>query len=203
MYDFDECNAARHAGAAGTFRGRGNMSVESEKLRQNAQNARRTRRLDETRRDAAEAVRVCRDSGSTLELAKALTTLGQIERNLHHATAAVGHYEEAAVIYRQQRNPMRLAHAIRHVGDIHRHEGDREGARRCYAEALEIYRGQAATSPLDLANAIRGFALLLEATGEVAQARSLWLEAKQLYAQVNVQEGVAESSERLAVLAQP
>jgi hypothetical protein len=44
-------------------------------------------------------------------------------------------------------------------------------------------------------------AILKEQTGEPEAAKPLWEEARQLYASVNVPEGVAESSKRLAQLA--
>jgi hypothetical protein len=53
-----------------------------------------------------------------------------------------------------------------------------------------------------LANAIRGLAILLDDSGEADEARALWQEARELYASVNVEAGVAESSRRLAKLAE-
>jgi hypothetical protein len=49
-----------------------------------------------------------------------------------------------------------------------------------------------------LANAIRGFALLKEATGALRDARMLWEEARSLYAEAGVKEGVDECSTRLS-----
>lgn len=66
-----------------------------------------------------------------------------------------------------------------------------------YAESLRLYRSHKETPQLDLANALRGWALLKEATGEIVEARAFWLEAKDLYAEVQVEAGVAESSRRL------
>ncbi|MFZ0802782.1 MAG: hypothetical protein WBQ09_08105 [Terriglobales bacterium] len=53
-----------------------------------------------------------------------------------------------------------------------------------------------------MANAIRGFAILKGDSGEVKEATLLWQEAKELYAAVKVEAGVAESSRRLALLEQ-
>src|SRR6185312_15703655 len=95
---------------------------------------------------------------------------------------------------------LKLAHTIRHIGDIHRHEGRTEPAESCYQEALAIYRAHAETPPLDLANALRGFALLKESLGASQEARALWEEAGKLYASVNVEAGVIESERRMALL---
>jgi tetratricopeptide (TPR) repeat protein len=177
------------------------MPDDGERLIQQAHQARRENRPQDAQRDLAEAVAICRRSGSQLELARALCGLGQIERDLNRRDAALGHYQEAVVIYRGERNFLRLAHAIRHVGDILRHHRRYELAGPCYQEALTIYRGHEETSQLDLANALRGFALLKEETGDAAGARSAWQEAKELYAAVKVEAGVAESARRVESLA--
>ncbi len=75
-----------------------------------------------------------------------------------------------------------------------------ELAEPCYDEALSLCRSNYQTAPLDLANAIGPMAILKDDAGEVEEARRLWEEARELYAAVNVQEGVAESSARLARL---
>jgi tetratricopeptide (TPR) repeat protein len=113
---------------------------------------------------------------------------------------ALKHYSEAAGIYREQNNPLRLAHTIRHVGDIYQQTKQSQLAGPFYAEALEIYRRHPETSPLDLANTLRGYALQQEATGNAAQAKLFWQEAGELYAAVNVQAGVSESERRIAFL---
>ena len=148
-----------------------------------------------------EAVALCREAGEELDLAKALTGLGQIERDLHNNDAAIRNYEEAVGIYRTHADVLRLAHSIRHLGDIYRNQKRADLAKPCYREALDLYRGEDRTPPLDLANAIRGFAILQHDAGETEEARMLWQEARELYAAVGIKEGVAESSRRLALLA--
>jgi len=85
-----------------------------------------------------------------------------------------------------------LAHAIRHLADIHRDLGDTPSAESCYREALSLYRDLPDVGPVDLANAIRPLALLLESQGKSGEARSLFEEARGLYATGGVQAGVAE-----------
>ena len=178
------------------------MSDMSGNLVSRAAQARREHRLADAKRDLAAAVDLCRKGETPIELARALTGLGQIERDLQEIAAAREHYEEAVAIHRTEGDALRLAHTIRHLGDIHRHEGHRELAEPCYREALSIYRKHEETPPLDLANAIRGFAILQDDGGEVKEARALWEEARDLYAAVNVEAGVVESKRRLAVLEQ-
>jgi tetratricopeptide (TPR) repeat protein len=119
---------------------------------------------------------------------------------MHHNDAALRHYEEAVALYRAEGNPLKLAHTIRHVADIQRHVGNHRLAEGCYGETLHIYREHPETPPLDLANALRGWALLKEAVGEIEQARAQWQEAGKLYADVHVEAGVAESKRRMELL---
>ena len=163
--------------------------------------ARKESRLTDAKRLFSQAIESCREAADLAGLAKSLTGLGQIERDLGSNGAALQHYREAADIYRGLPEPLRLAHTIRHVGDILRHQGSIEEARPCYEEALAIYRKHDETPDLDLANTIKDFALLREHAGEPEQARSLWQEAKGLYEAANVQAGVQQSDARLHLLA--
>jgi tetratricopeptide (TPR) repeat protein len=173
------------------------MVVTPDALIKQGYQARRDRCPDEARRRFAEAVDLCRAGDDHALMAQALTGLGQIERDLHHVAAAVTCYEQAADLYRTLNEPLRLAHTVRHVGDILQGEGQFQLAAPCYEEALEIYRRHQETPPLDLANALRGFALLKGDTGHAEEATLLWQEAKSLYALVEVQAGVDESDAQI------
>ena len=176
------------------------MSAAPDQLLLQAFQARREHRLADAKRDLVEAVTLCRNSGTRTDLAKALTALGQIERDLEHGDVALQHYEEALALYRAEGDVLRIAHTVRHIADIHRHNRHPELAEPCYHEALTLYRSHEQTPPLDLANAIRGFAILKTDAGETEHARALWEEARDLYSAVNVEAGVAESKRRLALL---
>jgi tetratricopeptide (TPR) repeat protein len=178
------------------------MSEEIAKLMKQADRGRREHHLADAERDLSAAVGLCRADGTRRELAQALKKLAQIKRDLGQGDAARPLYEEAVAIYREEGGALELAHTIRHLGDVHRHEGHTSLAEDCYLEALALYRNQQGTPPLDLANAIRPLAILKDDAGEVEEARRLWEEARGLYAGVNVEAGVAESSARLARLGQ-
>jgi tetratricopeptide (TPR) repeat protein len=162
--------------------------------------ARRGNRPAEAKVCFTEAIGFCRAAGDKAVLAKALTGLGQIERDLKETGDALGHYEEAVAIYRTLDKPLVLAHTVRHVGDILRNQGKPELASPCFIEALEIYRERDDTPPLDLANALRGYALVKANVGDREEAAKLWQEAGGLYALVGVQAGVAESAAQVARL---
>ncbi len=177
------------------------MTDPANNLIQDALRARRENRFDEAKRALVEAVDICRRSGLRSELAKALAGLGQIERDLGRNDVALQHYEEAAAIYRAEGLGLKLAHAVRHAADIQRHEGRYDQSEANYDEALRIYRTDDATSQLELANALRGMALLREETGKKEEARMVWREARDLYAAAGIDAGVSESSNRLKQLA--
>jgi hypothetical protein len=61
-----------------------------------------------------------------------------------------------------------------------------------YLEAAGIYRQLDEKATLDLANTLRGLALVNESTAKPDASRSLWQEARELYAKCNVEAGVAE-----------
>lgn len=98
-------------------------------------------------------------------------------------------------------DPLRLAHRVRHLGNAYYYAGQAALAVPCYVEALSIHRHPERTPPLDLANAIRGFAMLKHEAGAVDEAQRLWQEAHVLYVMVRASAGMAESAARLVLLA--
>lgn len=123
-------------------------------------------------------------------------------------------YKFAVAQARKVDDPLKLAHRLRHLGDAYYYAKRSAQADACYVEALSIYRDNELRQPLDLANAIRSFAVLKGESGAAEEARSLWQEAHDLYVAVSdapdvteswrrgVLGGVAETAARLALLAQ-
>jgi tetratricopeptide (TPR) repeat protein len=177
------------------------MTEVIDKLLTQAAQARREKRPADARQDLLTAVALAREGNDPVELARAVTELGRIERDLGHADAAVTMYLEAAEIYRAEGNALKLAHSVRHIGDIHQDAGRPAQAEPFFHEALAIYRANPETLTLDMANAVRPLALLKDDAGEFDEAHRLWEEAKTLYASVNVLPGVAQCAGRMALLA--
>jgi tetratricopeptide (TPR) repeat protein len=156
-------------------------------------------RPHEAARSFREAADLARMRGDAAMLAEALTGLGKSERDLGHSGAAVERYEAATAVLRTLARPLTLAHVLRHVGDIRVDRGELDAAWPPYEEALAIYRAH--PSPrLELANALRGYAVLHELTGRTEPARELWREARGLYEAEQVRPGVDEADRRLATL---
>jgi tetratricopeptide (TPR) repeat protein len=122
-----------------------------------------------------------------------LIAAGYQARTERRPDDALAHYSSSVDLLRTLDEPLRLAHTVRHVGDILRQLGRPEEACGCYYEALAIYRGHGATPPSDLANTIRGYALARGDLHETESAEALWIEARDLYASLDLQAGVDEA----------
>ena len=127
-------------------------------------------------------------------------SLGRHARKLGNLPAARKHYTEAASIYRQQDDVLAYAHTIRHIADIYQQECNLAEAKPLYERALELYRSNLDTKLLDLANAVRPYALLNEEQGNRDLARELWQEARNLYRSIRLDVGVSECDAHIAQL---
>ena len=88
-------------------------------------------------------------------------------------------------------------HTLRHIADIEAELGLHDEASRNYARVIDTYRKSSSTHPMDLANALRGRAILSEILHETDQARADWNEAQDIYAAHHIDEGVEECREHL------
>jgi hypothetical protein len=127
---------------------------------------------------------------------------GRAARNAGDLAGGLRGYEAAVVLLREMDAPLRLAHTVRHVADMQREACAMGPAKKNYAEALSLYRENPATGRLDLANTLRGYALMMEALGDRATARAMWAEAGELYHAVGVQAGIEEAARRVERLRQ-
>jgi tetratricopeptide (TPR) repeat protein len=160
--------------------------------------ARREGRLADSRAVFIKAVRSAAEAADRPALAEAMCGLGQAERDIGSLEPARHHYSNAAVLYRQIGPPERLAYALRHEADILRELNLPVEAEPLYLEAEGIYRQQGESVELDLANTLRGLALVNESTGRTAASRSLFEQARDLYAKCNVEAGAAECNRKLS-----
>ena len=117
--------------------------------------------------------------------------------------AARSRYAAAAKIYRDQNDLLAYAHTIRHVADIYQQESNFGEAKPLYEESIELYRSNLSTKILDLANALRPYALLNESQGNLELTKKVWAEARQLYSSLRVEPGVSECDEHIRKLQQP
>jgi tetratricopeptide (TPR) repeat protein len=168
------------------------MSEELEQSLDDAWSARREGRLDVAQALALEAARVSRAEKRRTQLVRALQLLSQVERDRGNLDAALPYLYEAVAQARMVSSQEMLAHTSRHLGDLYQELRRFQQAEYCYAEALELYENLPNTRDIELANATRPLALLMERTGQPAQAATYWRAALQLYDSADVEEGVLE-----------
>ena len=96
---------------------------------------------------------------------------------------------------------MKLSHTVRHLGQVLQEMGDIERAESCYQEALDLHRNHGEPISLDLANAVRYFAVAKVERDATDEASLLWHEAHDLYRALDIQAGVAEGAACLTLLA--
>jgi tetratricopeptide (TPR) repeat protein len=176
------------------------VSAAPESLLELARIAKKERRLEEAAELFRKALTECVPSDSPAMCATLYEELAYVERNLQDLNTSLKLYRQASRVYRDLGNTLKAAHTMRHAADILREQKRVDEAAPLYTEALEIYRKHNDTPPLDLANAIRGFALLKEGVGDRTEALMLWREARDLYELTGVEAGVLESDRRIGLL---
>ena len=126
----------------------------------------------ESRAAFFEAVRKASLEADRPSLAEALCGLAQAERDIGALGPASHQYANATVLYREIGPPARLAYALRHEADVLREMCRPADAEPLYLEAETIYRQLGGQAVLDLANTLRGLALVNESTGNWTNRRS-------------------------------
>lgn len=153
-------------------------------------------RLDDAEELLRDALERARGAGDRRRVVQALRALADVAVRREDEDAAADFYVEAVAVARTAGDDLLLAHTVRHQGDGMRRVGRLAEARIRYDEALSLYRSAPDAPRLDLANAVRPMALLMEALRE-PRAAALWAEARDLYAAVGVVAGVDEAEAAL------
>lgn len=121
----------------------------------------------------------------------------QFEADHDRHEQALPFSKQSIAFYEKAQMPNKLAHAIRHLADLHQILGRSETSEIHYRKALSIYRSDPGTAEGNLANALRGFGLLLEKIGKDTEAISIWQETKALYLACGLKAGVEEAQQHL------
>jgi tetratricopeptide (TPR) repeat protein len=161
---------------------------------------RQENRLSASRAIFIDVVRKAAEEGDRSSLAEALGGLAEAEDGIGNYQAARHHYANAAVLYRQIGPSKMLACTLRHEADVWMQTNRSAEAEPLYLEAEKLYRENGEASALDLAHTLRALALIREAKGETTPARSLWQEACEIYARLEVKEALAECDKKLTLL---
>lgn len=102
--------------------------------------------------------------------------------------------------YTKAKNLDKMAHSIRHRADLLAAQNELNEAYISYSKSIELYRSNSDTKDGDLANALRGYALILEEMGTVDNALSIWVEIRQIYTTHNLTEGMEEAESKIKEL---
>ena len=129
-----------------------------------------------------------------------LAFLGQLQRDSDNFEKAIDLYNQALHEFTMAGSNFRIAHTIRHIADIQRHLGKFVQSEKNYEEAIIIYASSPDTNALDFANALRGYALLMENMQKIEKAKNTWKDARLQYEKSGIQDGVDECTERLSSL---
>jgi tetratricopeptide (TPR) repeat protein len=176
------------------------MTEKLKELLAEGYRARKENRLSASRAIFIDVVRKAAEEGDRPSLAEALGGLAEAEDGIGNSEAARHHYANAAVLYRQIGPPKMLACTLRHEADLWVRTNRPAEAEPLYLEAEKVYRQNGEESALDLAHTLRALALIREAKGEATAARSLWQEACEIYARLEVKEALAECDKKLSAL---
>lgn len=107
---------------------------------------------------------------------------------------------KSLVYYQKAGISDRIAHATRHLADLQRRLGQLDESESNYRKAIRIYKDSPTPPAGDFANALRGFAMVLERLNKPQAAIAAWREAKARYQSLGVQAGVDEASAKIANL---
>lgn len=131
-----------------------------------------------------------------LNLGRYYHILAQVESDHEQFDRAHQELEKSVDAYRKSENQRNIAHSVRHLADVQYELNKLEEAEMGYLEALNIYE-QIDPNSMHHANALRGYAVLLEKLHRMNQAKATWSQARTIYLSYEISEGVAECDAHL------
>ncbi len=124
----------------------------------------------------------------------------QLDYDQGNLTKALELCQKSLSYYKKTNKPDRIAHSTRHLADLQRHLGLAAESESNYRKAMGMYKASPVQQAGDLANALRGFAIVLENRKKTDEAITAWRETKTLYQSLGLEAGVDEATQRLAAL---
>ena len=156
-------------------------------------------KYEDARNLVKEAHRLCKENDFN-SLGRIFHVYMQFESDHDNYSKAIELSQRSLSYYKRANNLDRIAHSTRHIADLQYQLGKDAESEQNYRVAISIYRENPNTGIGNLANALRGFGLLLEKREKIKEAIDIWNETKVLYASINLQDGVAEANEKLNTL---
>jgi len=165
-------------------------------LLEEAWNKRGAGNYSEAKELVRKAHNLCKDD-DYMYLGRVFHIYMQFESDHDNYAKALEFCQQSLGFYIKSKIPDKVAHSTRHVADLQRHLGQEAESELNYRKAIDIYRSNSDTHDLNLANALRGFGILLEKLKKEEEAIAVWKEVKELYHTCNLQDGVDEANHKL------
>ncbi len=156
---------------------------------------RRNGNNEEVRRLLVRALQDC-SSDDYNSLGRIYHIYGQLESDKDHFSAAIEQFRKSLMYYEKGGDVNKIAHSMRHNADLESELNNLSESEHLYRKAINLYRSFD-VSEGDLANALRGFGLLLEKQNNTEEAIGVWKETKNLYQVCGLREGVDEAQNKL------
>ncbi len=166
-----------------------------EKLLDNSWQARGQGHYDIAKDLVQQAQALCEDS-DYLSLGRIYHIFMQFESDHDNLPDAISLSRQSIAYYNQSKDRNKIAHSVRHLADLLFRKEEFAEAKLNYGNSITIYR-ELNASKGDLANALRGYAILLEKLREEEEAIRVWQEVRELYDSINLKGGVEEANTRL------
>jgi tetratricopeptide (TPR) repeat protein len=124
----------------------------------------------------------------------------QLEYDQGNFSTALKFCQKSLEYYRKTDDHSKIVHSLRHIADLQREMGHDADSENNYREVIDIYRTNSKLHVGNLANALRGFGLVLEKRDKINEAISVWEETKELYQKSGIQAGVDEANDKVESL---
>ncbi|MDW3197407.1 MAG: tetratricopeptide repeat protein [Cytophagales bacterium] len=123
---------------------------------------------------------------------------GQLYRDDGQLQKATILYQKALTHFQSEKRSLKQAHTLRHLAEMEDELGHVDIAQNYLEQCQSIYAGLPQTSPMDLANFYRVYALFLEKNQATEpKAHALWVQARDIYSEYGIEEGVKECDDHL------
>ena len=176
-----------------------NKDNEIQKLLDEAWDKRRVQKYEEALQLTEEAQNLC-EEGNFDFLGRIFHIYMQVERDQSNMTEALEYCKQSLEYYTKAGNKPGIAHSTRHMADLQQDLGLNAEAEQNYRKSINLYKNNPQTNEADLANTLRGMALVLEKNGNIKEAAATWKQAKELYVSCSIKQGVKEAEAKIKSL---
>ena len=103
-------------------------------------------------------------------------------------------------MYQKSKNQSKIAHSVRHLADLQLQVDQPNKAKENYEKCIDLYNELDSVYLGDLANALSGYALLLEKQNQISKPIELWQRIATLYKMSNYSIGEEHAIKKIKSL---